>query len=140
MKIPGNKLSWGLLLLIIVFTIVITDKNVMKFDMSLGKSWEEKYVLGVKIASSEVNPSISRYASTFGLTQKGNPVIAFEIDKNLLFVRKHSHSEIKRIYYDLLSAGKILERKNISEDLYLDEKSRFLKLWKELYSDGLDRK
>lgn len=137
MRILRNK-CWSLLffVLLVVLIIILTISDKITFDMSTGKSWEKRFVLGVKISSSEINPSVHKHASFFKLIKKDCPTINIDMDKNLFLVRTYSHSNTKSDYYDLVSTTKFLDQKNITDDLYADEKSKFLRLWDSLCKYG----
>lgn len=132
------KYRVNIILAIIIFVclislvLVFVAKDKVRFDMSSGDSWKEKYVVGFRVKSSKVNSNLKNYAISYGLIDNDNPTILINLDKNFLIMKQTSYSKRKGIYYDLVSTAKNLENSEITDDWYLDEKNKFIRLWNDL--------
>jgi hypothetical protein len=100
--------------------------------MADGNSWEESYILGIKISSSGINSEVSKYAQEYNLTRTANPSIVIKNDRNLILLRMNYYSKVRSDYFDLVSAAKFLDKTDTSDSLHTDEKQRFFKLWSNL--------
>lgn len=128
--------SKAIIIIILLFLIAgiatPTYRSQIRFDMSDGNSWEESYILGIKISSSRINSEVRKYAQEFNLTKTANPLIIIKNDRNLILIRINYYSKVRGDYFDLVSAAKILDKTDTSDSLYTDEKKRFFKLWSSL--------